>query len=133
VTQVDARPATWLTVCRLDDLLPERGVAALVGGHQVALVRLVDDTLYAVDQLDPFSGAHVMSRGIVGTATVGGEVVPTLASPMYKQVFDLRTGRCLADREVRLGTWTVREVDGLVQVLAAADAGDGSEQAGTPP
>ena len=97
VTPVEARPATWVTVCRLDDLLPERGVAALVGGRQVALVRLVDDTLYAVDQLDPFSGAYVMSRGIVGTATVDGEVVPTLASPMYKQVFDLRTGACLGD------------------------------------
>jgi nitrite reductase (NADH) small subunit len=119
VTQVEARQATWVTVCALDDLLPERGVAALVGGRQVALVRLVDDTLHAVDQLDPFSGAYVMSRGIVGTATVDGEVVPTLASPMYKQAFDLRTGLCLGDPAVRLGTWTVREHDGLVQVLGA--------------
>lgn len=118
MTTVEARQSTWLTVCRLDDLLPERAVAAMVGGRQVALVRLVDDTLHAVDQLDPFSGAYVMSRGIVGTATVDGEVVPTLASPMYKQAFDLRTGGCLGDPAVRLGTWTVREHDGLVQVRA---------------
>jgi nitrite reductase (NADH) small subunit len=121
VTQVQERQATWVTVCRLDDLLPERGAAAMVDGRQVALVRLVDDTLYAVEQLDPFSGAYVMSRGIVGTATVDGVVVPTLASPMFKQVFDLRTGLCLGDPAAQLGTWAVRELDGLVQVLAPAE------------
>lgn len=118
MTQVEACQATWVTVCRLADLLPERGVAALVDGRQVALVRLVDDTLHAVDQLDPFSGAYVMSRGIVGTATVDGEVVPTLASPMHKQVFDLRSGRCLSDAALNLGTWSVRQENGQVQVLA---------------
>ncbi len=49
--------------------------------------------LHAVDNVDPFSGASVLSRGIVGDA--GG--VPTVASPVYKQRFDLRTGRCLDD------------------------------------
>ena len=32
------------TVCRLDDLAPERGAAALVGGDQVALFRTYDGT-----------------------------------------------------------------------------------------
>ena len=53
--------------------------------------RTFDGRLYATDQIDPFSGAAVLSRGIVGDR--GG--VPTVASPMYKQVFDLRTGACL--------------------------------------
>jgi nitrite reductase (NADH) small subunit len=107
----------WTAVCRLGDLAPERGAAALVAGQQVALFRLVDDTVLAVDQLDPFSGAHVISRGIVGTR---GDV-PTVASPMYKQVFDLRTGRCLdgVGREpVHLRPWSVR-VDGDVVLVGA--------------
>ncbi len=107
----------WTAVCRLDDLAPERGAAALVAGEQVALFRLVDDTVLAVDQLDPFSGAHVISRGIVGTRAD----VPTVASPMYKQVFDLRTGRCLdgVGREpVHLRAWSVR-VDGDVVLVGA--------------
>ena len=83
--------AGWTAVCRLADLAPERGAAALVDGEQVALFRLVDGTVLAVQQHDPFSGAHVMSRGIVGSR---GDA-PTVTSPMYKQVFDLRTGRCL--------------------------------------
>ena len=71
--------SAWTAVCRVDDLSPERGAAALVGGDQVALFRTFDDTVYAVQQLDPYSGAHVMSRGIVGTR---GDI-PTVASPMY--------------------------------------------------
>ena len=105
--------ATWTQLCRLDDLAPERGAAALVDGEQVALFRLIDGTVLAVQQLDPYSGAHVMSRGIVGSR---GDAA-TLASPMHKQVFDLRTGRCLdpLGKDPRhLRTWDVRCVDGVV-------------------
>jgi nitrite reductase (NADH) small subunit len=104
--------ATFVAVCRFDDLLPERGVAALVGDVQVAVFRCHDDALYAVGQRDPFSGANVMSRGIVGTR---GEV-PTVASPMFKQVFALDTGICLDDGTTRLPVHAVRVREGLVEV-----------------
>ena len=83
--------AVWVRVCRVSDLERERGHAALLDGEQVALFRTYEDRVFAVQQLDPYSGAHVMSRGIVGTRADA----PTVASPMYKQVFDLRTGACL--------------------------------------
>jgi nitrite reductase/ring-hydroxylating ferredoxin subunit len=57
-----------------------------------------------------------MSRGIVGTRTVGEEEVPYVASPMLKQGFDLRTGICLDDETVRLPVYDVRVVDGMVEV-----------------
>ena len=124
----------WVAVCRLADLTPERGAAALVGGAQVALFRLVDDTVHAVQQQDPFCGAYVLSRGIVGTRHVGDEVVPTVASPMHKQVFDLRTGVCLdavgrspvAGMPADLRTWRVRVVDGVVEL-----AGPSADVAGS--
>lgn len=99
-------------VCRYEDLEPERGVAALVGGVQVALFRLHDGRIVAVDHRDPFSGANVMARGIVGTR---GEV-STVASPMHKQVFDLATGACLDDPTARLRVFEVRIEDGLVLI-----------------
>lgn len=111
----DVATRPWVPVCRLTDLAPERGAAALVAGEQVALVRMVDDVVHAVDQRDPFSGAHVMSRGIVGSR---GDA-PTLTSPMHKQVFDLRTGECLESmgREPeRLRVWPVRVTHGVVEV-----------------
>lgn len=107
--------STWVGVCRLDDLAPERGAAALVGGAQVALFRTFDDSVYAVQQRDPFSGAFVMSRGIVGTRGPA----PTVASPMYKQVFDLRTGECLdavGKEPVPLTVWPVEVRDDTVFV-----------------
>jgi nitrite reductase (NADH) small subunit len=104
--------AGWTAVCRLGDLEPERGVAALVEGHQIALFRSWDDDIYALDHLDPYSGAYVMARGIVGSR---GEV-PTVASPMFKQVFDLRTGACLDDDSVRVQVHEVRVETGSVEV-----------------
>ncbi|MGW7683422.1 nitrite reductase small subunit NirD [Kribbella sp. NPDC054772] len=99
-------------ICRYDVLLPERGVAALLGDGQIALFRTHDGQVFAIGNTDPFSGANVMSRGIVGSR---GDV-PTVASPMFKQVFDLRTGVCLDDAEVSLPVYPVRIVDGQVVV-----------------
>jgi nitrite reductase (NADH) small subunit len=99
-------------VCRYDVLLPERGVAALIGELQIALFRTHGGEVLAVGNQDPFSGANVMSRGIVGSR---GDV-PTVASPMFKQVFDLRTGACLDDPAVSLPVYQVEVVDGQVTV-----------------
>jgi nitrite reductase (NADH) small subunit len=103
---------TAVTVCAYDALLPERGVAALIGQRQIALFRTHDGTVHALDNHDPFSGANVMSRGIVGSR---GDV-PTVASPMFKQVFDLRSGICLDDPDVTIPTYGVQVVDGQVTV-----------------
>jgi nitrite reductase (NADH) small subunit len=98
---------TWTDVCTLDDLLPDRGVCALVGPYQVAVFQVSPDgAVYALSNYDPFSGAYVLSRGIVGSK---GDV-PTVASPVYKQSFDLRTGQCLDDPSVASPTYPVRVV-----------------------
>jgi nitrite reductase (NADH) small subunit len=103
---------TWVDVCALDDLERGRGACVLVDGVQVALFRVAADELYAVSNHDPFSGAYVLSRGIVGSK---GEV-PKVTSPVYKQAFDLRTGECLDDASVTISTFPVRTVDGRVEV-----------------
>lgn len=102
----------WVSVCAYQDLVPERGVAALVGGVQIALFRLADGTLRAVDNYDPCSGACVLSRGIVGST---GEI-PTVASPMHKQRFDLDTGRCLDDPTYSVVCHPIRVVGTHVQI-----------------
>lgn len=105
--------STWVDVCAFEELMPDRGVCALVGDRQVAIFRVTpDDELFAVSNYDPFSRAFVLSRGIVGSRGDAAKV----ASPVYKQTFDLRTGRCLEDESVRLPTYRVRVVDGRVQV-----------------
>jgi len=107
----------WLDVCALDDITPDTGVAALLGDRQIAIVRVGDgDEVYAVDNFDPFSRAFVISRGIVGDRSG----IPKIASPIFKQNFDLRTGQCLDDPTVRLAAYAVRVVGGRIQVGATA-------------
>ena len=83
-------------------------VAVAAGGLEGAVPAGGD--VYAIDHQDPFSGANVLARGLVGTR---GDV-PTVASPVYKQVFDLTTGRCLDDETVAVRTWPVRITGGTV-------------------
>jgi NAD(P)H-dependent nitrite reductase small subunit len=96
-----------LKVCRLEDIVPNCGVCALVEGQQVAVFRLDDDRVFALGNRDPFCGANVLSRGIVGD--INGELV--VASPVYKQHFSLLTGRCLEDASVSVVVYAAR-VDG---------------------
>ncbi|KHL01212.1 nitrite reductase small subunit NirD [Sinomonas humi] len=104
----------WHSVCNLNDLEPNWGEAALVAGRQVAVFRLDSGDVYAVDQKDPATEAHVMARGIVGSR---GDR-PTIASPLHKQVYDLRTGERLDDEGTPLAAFPVRVVDGIVQIAA---------------
>jgi nitrite reductase (NADH) small subunit len=111
----------WIRICELEDILPNTGVCALVGKRQIALVRVGDSRdVYAIGNFDPFSKAFVLSRGIVGDR----KGVPKIASPIYKQNFDLRSGVCLDDDKVKVPTYPVRviERDGRVDVEIQADA-----------
>ncbi len=107
-----AAAATWVRICPTDRLEPERGVAALVGDVQVAIFLTHDGNVYAIGNRDPYSRAYVLSRGIVGTR---GEA-PTVASPMHKQVYDLRTGACLDLPGLAVPTFEARCQDGWVEV-----------------
>ena len=106
----DARDVQiWTHACEYDRLLPGRGVGVLLpDGVQVALFRLDDGSLWAVGNVDPFSGAAVMSRGIVGDRA-GRACVQ---SPIKKQAFALDDGTCLDDPEVALPVYRTRIADG---------------------
>lgn len=107
--------STWVDVIAETDLPTEIGVPALVGHTPVAVFRTHDGSVHALSNLDPKTGASVMARGIVGSR---GDV-PTVASPLYKNVFDLRTGRCLDDDSLALARFEARVRDGVVQVRGA--------------
>ncbi|WP_336318119.1 nitrite reductase small subunit NirD [Streptomyces lavendofoliae] len=95
----------WLPICDDSVLTPGRGMAALLpDGRQVALFRDRAGRSYAIDNRDPFTGAQVLSRGLIGSA--GGR--PFVASPLLKQRFDLETGRCLDDEDVAVAVHEVR-------------------------
>ncbi|MFF3762821.1 nitrite reductase (NAD(P)H) small subunit [Streptomyces sp. NPDC001922] len=119
----------WLAVCDLAALTPGRGVAALLpDGRQVAVFLDRGGAVYAIGNQDPFTGAYVLSRGLVGrTAEDGGGAAGEadggnpaaagtdgpgarafVASPLLKQRFCLTTGRCLDDASVTVPAFAVR-------------------------
>ncbi|MCR8896325.1 nitrite reductase (NAD(P)H) small subunit [Gordonia sp. GONU] len=118
----------WVRACSIDDLIVGRGVAVLgPRGEQAALFRLPAaetdreaapgrSRLYAIGNIDPFGRAAVLSRGLTGDRA--GE--PTVASPLGKQVFALRTGVCLDDESVSVASYGVRVVERIVEVFFPA-------------
>jgi nitrite reductase (NADH) small subunit len=116
--RVEEAALAWVDVCALEEILPDTGVAALVAGRQIAIVRVGEGVgdgaqVYALDNFDPFSHAFVIARGIVGDRAG----VPKIASPIFKQSFDLGTGQCLDDPAVRLASYPVRVAEGRIMVV----------------
>ena len=110
----------WVTVCSLDAIAPNTGVNALVGTEQIAVFRIGEtDEVYAIGNYDPFSKAFVMSRGILGDRSGTLKV----ASPIYKQNFDLKTGICLDDETVSLPVYSVRVIDDQIQIEEGTEYG----------
>lgn len=100
------------TICHLNDIIPDTGVCALIDGKQIAIFRTKRDDLFALDNFDPFSQANVLSRGLIGGTTIvsdtgADEEVLYVASPIYKQRFNLATGQCLDDGNVTLSAYRV--------------------------
>ncbi|AOI60180.1 nitrite reductase small subunit NirD [Burkholderia diffusa] len=113
----DRLPLSWIRVCPLDDIVPNTGVCALVNGEQVAVFHVAhaeEGGVFAIDNVDPVSQAAVMSRGLIGS--LGERVV--VASPLYKQHFDLRTGECLESPEKSVSAYPSRVEDGYVWIAA---------------
>ena len=102
----------WTTVCQIDRILPNTGVCALVDGQQVAIFRVGESEVYAIDNYDPFSKAFVLSRGIVGDRNG----IPKVASPIYKQNFNLITGQCFDDETVSINTYAVQVINNTIQI-----------------
>ncbi len=103
----------WITVCSLEQIQANTGVCALVKGEQVAVFRIGNTAeVYAISNYDPFSKTHVLSRGIVGDRNS----ILKVASPIYKQNFNLVTGQCLDNEAVCVPTFPARVVDGKVQI-----------------
>ena len=107
-----AKTHPWTAVCQADDIVPDTGVCARVEDRHVAVFRIGTEGFFAIDNIDPKSGASVLSRGLVGS--LGEQIV--VASPLYKQHYDLNTGACLEQPELSVRAHVVRVEDGRVLV-----------------
>ena len=104
----------WNPVCSLDDIIPNTGICALVQNKPVAVFHVKGEmeSLFAIDNFDPNSGASVLSRGLVGN--LGQRIV--VASPIFKHHFDLASGECLEAPENSVNAYPVRVEDRTILV-----------------
>ena len=108
----------WQDICETSDILPNIGVCALFENQQVAIFKVIDQSgneqLFAINNYCPFSDSNTLSRGLVGSV----ESKTVVASPLYKQHFDLATGICIEDSEVSVNIYSVRVNGNTVQLAA---------------
>ncbi|MDB5885069.1 MAG: nitrite reductase small subunit [Polaromonas sp.] len=110
---MNTQTQNWTAVCAANEILPDTGVCALIEGVHVAIFHVGQvQQFFAIDNVDPKSQASVLSRGLVGN--LGDRLV--VASPLYKNHFDLRNGECLEAPEHSVRAHTVRVTQGHVHV-----------------
>lgn len=112
----DPQLDNWTAVCNLNDIVPNTGVCALIKGEQIAVFHVDDGAtqVFAISNYDGNAAASVLSRGLVGS--LGERIV--VASPIYKQHFDLRTGECVEAPEHSVPCYPARIADGKVWIGA---------------
>ncbi|MFK7917603.1 MAG: nitrite reductase small subunit NirD [Ilumatobacter sp.] len=120
----DVESVQWVAVCEASHVRPDRGVAVLVDDEPVAVFRLAGvgdlaEEWRAVSHIDPVGGAPVMARGLIGSVGAPPLIVPTIASPLHKQRYNLRSGHCLDHPTALLRTYPVRVHNGVVEIGTA--------------
>jgi nitrite reductase (NADH) small subunit len=99
-------------VCRLDDIPVGEGRAFAVEGRQVAVFRLRDGSLRALDAVCPHRG------GPLADGLVDGRVV---MCPLHSYTYELATGREVASGGEPVRTHAVSVApDGRVEVAVTA-------------
>lgn len=119
MTNIAKEQVQWQNICELDDILPNMGICALLNSQQIAIFRIIDqagkEALFAVNNFCPFSESNTLSRGLTGC--LNNTIV--VASPIYKQHFDLATGQCLEDESVSIQTYDVRLCGSAIQLATS--------------
>lgn len=125
MTNITENKHDWLTVCNIDDIAKNTGVCADFNGKQVAIFHMKtsnnsdvvngESEVKAICNLDPFSKASILSRGLITEK----DSQYFVASPLLKQEFCLDTGQCQQDDSVAINTYKARINGDLVQLMEA--------------
>jgi nitrite reductase/ring-hydroxylating ferredoxin subunit len=106
---------TWTDALALDTLPPGSVKVRKLAGTPVALFRMEDGAVHAIDNRCPHEG-YPLSQGVRSGCV--------LTCSWHNFKFDLTDGACLKGDEA-VATWPVRVVDGVVQVdLTPPDPAD---------
>ena len=97
----------WYPVCWVDDIPLREGRCVSFGEHRVALFRLGNGAVRAVQNSCPHK------QGPLADGLVHGE---TITCPLHTRVFDLKTGAGLKEGDGQLKVYPAQAVDGRVYI-----------------
>ncbi len=110
---------SWRTICDKTDLVKDSGISALIANsagedEQIAIFHIPNSEgkIYAVGNYDPIGQANVLYRGLVGCI----DDEPVVSSPLYKQHYSLKTGRCLQEEQT-IAVYEIRIENEQVQLF----------------
>lgn len=107
----------WIFAGKTQDFPTNGGLCAKHGSQEIAVFHLpkqsTTDQWFALQNLCPHKQALSISRSLVGEQPSG---TLTIADPIYKTLYDLRTGRGLSNAAFNLSTFQVKVEDGNVLV-----------------
>lgn len=98
----------WIDVCAFDDIVDRRGIAVVLRGNDIAVMR-DGDTVHAVGGTCPHRGGPIAEGEVID-----GEVI----CPLHLWDFDLRTGISVYDPADRLPHYDARIRNGRVEIDA---------------
>jgi len=109
----------WISAGKASDYPRNGGLAVKHGSNELAVFHLPNHASelqwLAVQNICPNKQARTISRGLVGELASG---VITLADPIYKTTYDLRTGTGIANPNLNLSTFETKvDADGQVLVM----------------
>ncbi|CAK9036470.1 unnamed protein product [Durusdinium trenchii] len=117
-TKEDAKESwEWIFAGLTSAYPPNGGLSVKHGTQELAVFHLPkqaeEDQWLAAQNLCPHKQARSISRGLVGEQPNG---TLTLADPIYKTTYDLRTGRGIGNPNFNLSTFKTKVEDGKVFV-----------------
>lgn len=110
-------------VCAFEDLVHGRTHPVRISGREIFLVRW-DDRVFALRNICPHQSTALSGGAVTPGLSITGpfddiEVQadrPVVACPWHGWIYDLTTGRCRTDGEIRVKAYPTEVVDGRVRV-----------------
>lgn len=102
----------WTDACALEDLSVGAGTCAMVGNRQVAVFRISEIEVRAVQNICPHKAAAVIHQGVLADR----EGDPVVLCPLHKRAYSLDTGNGLDEDGGGLKTFQARIREGRIEV-----------------
>lgn len=110
-----AKDWEWIFAGNVSSYPPNGGLSVKHGTQELAVFHLPKqpEQWFCTQNLCPHKQARSISRGLVGEQPNG---TLTVADPIYKTIYNLRTGEGISNSNFNLSTFNVKVEDGRVLV-----------------